>query len=315
MKNIYLKLVCFIAGYRYAILKNYDGYSQRKIGVLAISMMFPVGIYALDGWLVSRNICQASIGEAVTSSLVAAGFIFLLEKAIVMTKVSLGLSIFRIAVACGLSFIGAIGLMIDLFHQDVDRQLAVMQQGKNVEYAKIVADKHKKEIADMDRSLAMYLAQYKKFSELAISEPSNVNDPGVGRKTRYYEQQRDITESRFLKPLRAKRDSLVTVMAGEVEKEAKIQEGKVGLLTRIQALFDFSFATGFGRLLCFVCLGVLLGLELMVLALKNGMRKSAFERDEDDYNDKHEQRSQDGKNNRNKNGHMSMTYPLHIAHQ
>jgi hypothetical protein len=307
MKSIYLKLVCFIAGYPYAILKNYDAYSQRKIGVLAISMMFPVGIYALDGWLVSRNICHASVGEAIIASLIAAFFIFLLEKAIVMTKVTRGLSAFRIAVACGLSFIGAIGLMIDLFHQDVDHQITVELQKQSKDYAKTVAENHQKETLRLDSLQKIYQAQYKKFADLAAAEAkgTTTSKPGVGSIARYYVQQRDFTELNYLRPLRAQSDSLDRVMAAEVNAEAKKQEGNVGLMARVQALFTFAFSTALGILLFFVFFGVLIGLELMVLALKNGMRTSAYERDEDDYNHMHEQRS---------NQNRSLTYQYNLAH-
>jgi len=118
-----LKFSCFITGEDYEMLRKETPKSKKKVNALATTVMIPVMMWFVNGYLLMYHILESSRLISLITALFCAILIFLVERNIVMSKGKLAF-IMRILLGAVIAFLGSISLDEVVFKKDIDQQMA-----------------------------------------------------------------------------------------------------------------------------------------------------------------------------------------------
>lgn len=119
-----LKLYCKIIGEQYEYVKHYQPASKRKVSLYATCIMIPVILWFINSFLLISNILNGSLLIALTTGIIAASIIFLIERVIIMSNGSRPVFWFRILLGFIVATLGSISFDEVIFKHDIDNQVA-----------------------------------------------------------------------------------------------------------------------------------------------------------------------------------------------
>lgn len=278
-----LKFYCFITGDEYSMLVDDTTKSKQKVALMANALLLPVIAWAINGYLLTRQVLETSLGVALFTSFVCAFFIFLVERIIIMSTTSEEMKRFRIVLGVCVAFLGALALDEVIFKSDIDHQI-----NKNKEqYAEKKASKAGEDF-DMVNGMAGRLQSLDEgrsgigaAEQLAINE---MDGKGSGMKGagRIAQKKLDIAASRKNAVALEQRayDSLIqekTTAMNNAKEEAE-SGYKDGLMIRVKALFQLVFSD-WAMCIAYLVLTVLMFcIEFIVVLVKSKTPESNYER-------------------------------------
>ncbi|MFC0518944.1 DUF4407 domain-containing protein [Mucilaginibacter angelicae] len=278
MKEIDLRIACFLTGYRYQAVRHYDNWSRRKISIYAIALAFPTAIWFANGFFLTTRILGGTFGAGLVVGMVCAGLIFFIERIIVMSSSSPGIRIIRYTLAFAIAFLGSFLIKEIIFEKDINNALAdqrTILENKQLENIK------KQYQSQMDSSaLKGYLRDYKNWKDGAKQEVlGHLSNRGSGKGTitTYLSDQGDSIMKRSIIPEKRRLASVGDSIQYKLRLWKKDEIANEGLITRMNAYIDITFSNWGGRIIFLLFFIILASLELFVVILKQGLEKSLLE--------------------------------------
>jgi hypothetical protein len=282
MENIFFRLACFLAGYKYHILKKYHGYSQRKINVLAIGVMFPTFIWTLNGYFLTTNMLSKSVGNGILVALLLGIFMFFLERAILLSSGRKAIVIMRLCFAITSAFLGSVVLKSVIFESDINNKLTELRQAKIDQFKKDVTENYAATIALEKQNLKEDQASYDQNAKNVDDESKGkfTHHTGPGHLTDFYVKQRQVFDDK-IKVHSAKLESLSAAIDKEVLKKTAQEITNEGLWAHIDAFYALAFQTTRGLVTFSMFFILLFCVEMLNLILKVSMPKSDYDLEEE----------------------------------
>jgi hypothetical protein len=282
MNDIFFRLACFIAGYKYRILRRYHGYSQRKINVLAIGVMFPTSIWTLNGYFLTTNMLKKTVLDGIIIAIVLGVFMFFLERAILLSTGKKWVIIMRLCFAITSAFLGSVVLKSVIFESDINNKLTELRKPKIEQFQKDVSKNHQLEIAAQTKKLTDYQKEYDQYAGDAHDESKGrfTKHTGAGHLTDHYIKQRQLFDGK-VKNQSAKLDSISKVMEKEVQQLTDKEITGEGLWSHIDAFYALAFQSTRGKVTFGLFFTLLFCVEMLNLILKISMPKSDYDLEEE----------------------------------
>jgi hypothetical protein len=126
MKNI--NFYAWLTGENATLLKQSSHNSQKKVMALGTSMLIPVLIWFLNGFSISMNLGGQIWYIAILIGILAAFGIFMIERVIILSPSSGGLTTFRIIFGFLIGLVGSFLLDEVVFHNDIQPVIKKMQK-------------------------------------------------------------------------------------------------------------------------------------------------------------------------------------------
>ena len=278
-----LKLYCFITGDQYSMLVEDTPKSRQKVILMANTLLLPVLVWAINGFLLARNVMETSTWVAVFASGVCVCVIFLVERIIIMSTANKGMKRFRMVLGICVALLGAMALDEVLFKQDIDSQI-----NKNkAEYAQQKAVEAGTQFDSLNRMpvrLQWVEEERKKImqaEDMAIREMDG-RGSGVKGVGLIAQKKLEMVASRKNAAGAAQQqyDSLIAVKA-EAMKKASAEasaEYEPGLMIRIKALFQL-VCTDWGMCIAYLVFTVMMFcIEFIVVMVKSITPETNYER-------------------------------------
>lgn len=278
-----LKFYCFITGDQYSMLIEDTPKSKQKVALMANALLLPVLVWAINGYLLARQVLETSLGVALFSSFICAFVIFLVERIIIMSNTNGGMKRFRIILGICVALLGSLALDEVIFKSDIDHQIA-----KNKEhYAEKISMETGLRFDTLNGMAGRLLSIRHGKNNVAIAEQLAIDEmDGIGSGIRgagkITQQKLDIAAGRKNEVIIEQRsyDSLINEKI-DVMKQAKVEakaEFKDGLMIRLKALFQLVFSD-FGMAIGYILLTILMFcIEFIVVLVKSNAPVTNYER-------------------------------------
>ncbi len=238
-----LKIYCFLTGDDHAMLKEDTPKSRQKVALMATTLMLPVLMWIINGYLLSRQVLNASFAQAIIVSIFCGVFIYLVERVILMSATGSAMTRLRITMGIAVAFLGALAMDEVVFKTDIDQQI-----GKN---RNAFADKKAKEKdSEVSNQYQLDLKQKdlnktkEEFNEAEKKATDEMDGKGSGRKGlgKIAMKKLELAQERKqgFSAAYSEYENLLKQKAIVVEAERKKAkaEYKDGLIVRIAALFQ-----------------------------------------------------------------------------
>ncbi len=278
-----LKFYCFITGDQYSMLVEDTPKSKQKVALMANALLLPVLAWAINGYLLTRQVLETSWGVALFTSFICAFVIFLVERIIIMSTTSEGMKRFRIVLGVCVALLGALALDEVIFKCDIDHQI-----NKNKgQYAEKRAHEAGVSFDTLNGMAGRLQSISQGKSNIGVAEQIAINEmdgkgSGVRGAGKIAQKKLDIAANRKIAVALEQQsyDSLIlakTTAMNLAREEAKAGY-KDGLMIRVKALFQLVFSD-WGMGIAYVVLTVLMFcIEFIVVLVKSKTPESNYER-------------------------------------
>lgn len=256
--------------------------SKRKIALYANCLLIPVILWFINGYLLVRNVLDASIFTALLTAIIVAFIIFLIERAIIMSNGSKLIFWFRITLGLIVASLGSISLDEVIFKHDIDNQVAQYKQAEIANVIKKIEEGFLGQITLQQNIVNQKSLNWIKLMEDAKNEAdgsSGSGKKGVDKiatlKMEIADQQKFDYQKENSK-LDSLKSSLVKSIA-DAKQKAEADFNENALLMRIRAMFDL-IATDMFMLAVYTLFTLFLFcLEFLVVLIKIGSKHSIDE--------------------------------------
>lgn len=278
-----LKFYCFITGDQYSMMVEDTPKSKQKVALMANALLLPVLVWAINGYLLTRQVLMTSLGVALFTSFICAFVIFLVERTIIMSTTSEGMKQFRIVLGVCVALLGALALDEVIFKSDIDHQI-------NIDKEQYVVKRATEAGVSFDtlNGLARRLQSISQGkNNIGVAEQIAVNEmdgkgSGMRGAGKVAQKKLDIVASRKNAVAFEQKsfDSLIhaKISAMNIAKEEAKYAYKDGLMIRVKALFLLVFSD-WGMGIAYVVLTVLMFcIEFIVILVKSKTPESNYER-------------------------------------
>lgn len=278
-----LKLFCFLTGDNYTLVSNETPASHKKIMVLGSVMLVPTLMWMVIGYGLSRSFFETGLIVSAIIVLAAAGIIFILERAIVMSGRSVWIAVFRIIIGLVIAILGAIFLDEMIFAKDIEQQqfqerTAVIQS----EAGKINAS-YEPEIQRQQLAVEKLRASWMAVAEEARKEADGTGGSGqrgISGITRL-KQNQAVAMKAELEKNEQQLLALVTMrdlaLSGKTDEINTNLHGK-SILFRVKSLYNLVRKDGVALFMYIVFSVFLFALEFIVIVMKHALPKTNYER-------------------------------------
>jgi hypothetical protein len=280
-----LKAACFITGDDYSMVINDTPKSKRKISSLASLVLIPTFTWFFIGYIVGKVYLDFSLVPSFFIGLVIGMFIFIIERAIIMSNGNRKLVRFRYVIGILAAVLASIFIDDAFFHSDVQHRISSIKQEFIRGEEKKAGDmfNSQNDLVRIESEIKKQKSVYERLDNLAIAEAEG-NSPtgqrGVGdvaklklskaaeAKITYEKEQASL----FL--LYAQRDSVIT----KASEEAKRNFNENGFLIRIKALYQLVFSD-WAVFFVYLIFTLLVGaFEFMVIQFKLNSEETNYEK-------------------------------------
>ncbi|RYE58026.1 MAG: DUF4407 domain-containing protein [Sphingobacteriales bacterium] len=278
-----LKFFCFLTGDQYAMVSEDTPQSKQKVVLLANTLMIPVIMWTIIGFLLSYKVLDCSLAVSIVVSIICASLIFLIERVILMSTGSQLMTRFRVTLGFVVALIGAIALDEVIFKDDIDSQLSLNKEEavKEAKEKAGVSFDHLHHLPDAAKAITAAKKEYEQVERdiKAEVEGKGSGQRGIGKITTLYLSKADIKKDMWMQT-QATYDSLLNLKEAEMLKAAaKVEkEAKSGLLTRIKAMFQLLVGNLSMGLIYLAFTVFMFCLEFIVVIVKMKTPESNYER-------------------------------------
>lgn len=274
-----------MTGDNYQLVAADSPASKKKVVALGLALVVPVLIWLVNGFLISYQVAQSSIGVALITAFVCGLVVFVIEKLIIMAKGSKVLTFIRVSIGLLVAVLGSIALDEIVFKDDIDRQMEGLKTAAIIE-AKNTAEKNFKELNDY-ASLESRLRESEGLYNSAYTEviaESNGNGgskkPGVGDIARFKDKksgERKADRDKLVDQKQRLDEEKAKAVSAAAEHRAQSYDTNA-LLERVKALFQLVGSDGYMCAIYVVFTLLLFFFEFLVVILKLTWSKTNYER-------------------------------------
>lgn len=277
-----LKFWCILIGKDYETVLTYRKSSQDKIKLFGSIILIPVILWALNGFLMSREIFGSGIISSIGVGIVLGFIIYLIERSIILAQSNPVINRLRIILGLIVAILGSLTMDEVIFKNDIDNMMQTYKvEGVDTETAKWDS-LYVHRIDSVARIVNFKSAVYKQRSDeyyLEIEGGANSGRGGDGpiakRKevlmNRSYEDL--LNDQKVLKGLeeewRENREF--------AKKDARESFNDKGLLMRMKAMFRLILSDWVSFIVFLLYFLLVLIMETLVIIMKRFTPKSPDE--------------------------------------
>lgn len=279
-----LKFYCFITGDDYQMVRNETPASKKKIGLLATSLIVPVMLWFINGYMLVNYVLDGTKLAAFATAIIVAFLIFLIERSVIMANGNKFITVFRVTLGLIVALLGSISIDEVIFKDDIDYQVSLNKQEKiKSELAKVNAE-FKPQIDDQtrekDKAFNIWQSSLYDVKQEAKGGQGSSGKSGFGRITKLNlqvakEQKKEFLEENIKLEV-IKRNANTKLI--EAEKHINTTYKENSLLIRIKAMFDLILSDRWMLAIYILFTTFLFCLEFLVVILKLNLQKTNYER-------------------------------------
>lgn len=278
-----LKFYCWITGDDYEMLRKDTPQSRKKVSALATVLFIPVIIWVMSGYLLVTDVLGGSTISGISVAGVLGILVFLLEKNIIMAQGGRAIFLFRIVLATVIALLGAVILDEVIFKEDIERQLAFIEQEQLLEEETNIRQLNIGIIQDKKNEVEVKHTVWQQAVDIARREADGSGGSGVRGVDA-------ITRIKLEAAAEAKSDYLKTsgelaVLEAKLDREILEARNSLlstsnhyGLLNRIKALFSLVFSDWYMGIIYALFTLFVFFMEFLVVFMKNAWATTNYER-------------------------------------
>lgn len=291
MKDLWIKIGCFITGHNYAIVKNSSEASSKAVKKYLSAILIVATLWGFIGYAFTNRYLHGSVLVSVIGALVMVIIVIQVERQIILSvgknKLAFG---FRVAIGIVMAIIGSVILDQVMFKEDVEKHKIENVQVRVNEILPLKTRELTYQINQLDSAIkaketerALILADYNKNP--MISAPSvtgrfekdsssgqmvevgrvittnSIQNPKAGLIVQIDEQLKAMQEQK------AKKESEMLNARQLLEDDLN---SKVGFLDELTILFSLLLTSGIALTVWILLFFFFLSIELFVLVNKYG---------------------------------------------
>ncbi len=281
--KIILRFCCLITGDDYQMLKDDTSASRKKTVLLGISVLIPVMVWFICGYMLSAVILKNPESIAILAAIFCALIVFVIEKSVITVNGNKLILYYRVCLAILVSVIGATIIDEVIFKNDIDQQLELMQRVETEQELAKHDSLWNQRLIRQDSNVRIAYANWDSSMRRIQFEVTGVKGTGVkgyGAVTKAMVESADkylrVYENESAKLDSARVDS---------DRERIIQQEKINssyndnsLLKRIKAMFQLVFSDIFMAAFYFLFTVFFIFLECMPIMIKFVSSRTNYER-------------------------------------
>ncbi len=276
-----LKLFCRITGDDYNLLVKDTPESRKKVAALGSILFVPVIIWFAIGFLLATQTLDKTFLQGFIIAIVLAFLIFLLERNILMANGNKSIYWFRIILGTVIALLGAVFLDEIIFHDDIEHQLSKMRDERIISETDEVERNYAPQLVAVEREVEQKYLAWQELAAEANREADGTGGSGikgVNAITRIKLDAADINREEY-ENARMRLEILRQNIESR-KNEIRINSDSMseGLLLRIKALFDLVFSDIYMGMIYLIFSAFLFAMEFLVVLMKNGWKKTNYER-------------------------------------
>jgi hypothetical protein len=299
-KNYWLKLGCFLSGYKYEIIQGCSELSAKRVKRYASAILIVCILWGFIGYAFTDRYVKSGIVYSIAGSIVAIVIIVQIERLIILTPKGghLKVLIARGIIGVSMALIGSLIIDQILFHKDIEQKKNTYMEGKIKKVFTSRSEELKKQMQDSDSTVlqkeierSVLIEDLSKNPMITVySRKKVVNNPtGVDS---LKSETLETTSSKIPNPKteilnsvnnqlqqirleKIKKDSVYLGLRDQVEKELK---SNVGFLEEFEILISILEEYPWAKYVWFIWIVIILGLESLVLIGKVGEKENDYDR-------------------------------------
>lgn len=281
-----LKLYCCITGDDYNTLANDTLKSKKKVALFAWSIVIPVILWFLCGFLLVTKILNGSIASALATAIVLSVIVLVIERSIILSNGGKFIAIFRLALAIFVAFIGALIVDEIIFEKDIDQQLAKNQrmEAETELYSidTLWSKKLSEQESKVDERYHAWDSALRRI-HLEVTGKGGTGIPGNGPMTSVMIENAERYEKEYLNER-----AMLDTMKSQFDRIRLSEKERISssfsthsILKRMKAMFDLVKSDNLMLLVYSVFTLIFLLLECMVVIVKMSAGKTNYEKKQD----------------------------------
>ncbi|WP_323027487.1 DUF4407 domain-containing protein [Gelidibacter japonicus] len=279
-----LRFCSFLIGEDYGYTANFQPSGQRKIILLGTSLLIPVILWFITGFLTSKITMNHSLGVALAVGSISAFMIYLIERTIILSNGGWLILIFRILLGFIIACLGAITLDSVIFKSDIDNKVNNYEQIHLNSIKDTIQNQYENIVQDKKIILEQSKLNWKNAERDFLDEMRGKkgNSSGhIGYKTIAIKIENVMNTARenYLKnemDLKTFEENIDLEIKNKLV-EAKANFNSDGLLIRISALYDLIEENSNLKTVYYLFTAFIFLLEFIVIIAKTGSKQSIDE--------------------------------------
>lgn len=299
LKDLWLKLGCFLSGYKYELIKGCSELSAKRVKRYTSSILIICILWGFIGYTFTDRYIKSGFPYALLGGVIAIIIIIQIERLIILTPIENKLPIFsRIIIGISMAIIGSLIIDQILFHKDIEQKKNIYMQDK----VKIVftsrSEELKRQIQEIDSTVLQKEVERSVLIEDLSKNPmitiyskrkTSANVNGVDSlksetlettSTKIPNPKTELLNSvnaqiQQIRMEKIKKDSIYLGLRNEVEKELK---ANVGFLEEFDILLTILVESPSAKYIWAIWIIIILGLESLVLFGKWGEKENDYDK-------------------------------------
>ena len=275
-----INLTAYINGFNRKVLKSTTPDSLRKAQLFATIIWLPVALWAIVGFSAAFSIYQLGVVASIVTAIMAAGFIFMIERAIILSNGGKAIAIIRVVLGLTIAFVGAQFIDAVLFKTDMVAIANANNQKQAAEFALLNVAEFDSRIEEETKKEAQ-LQKHMRDSELAYTQEidgtggsgkANIGPIAREKNAVYQESKLDFkNQVELLISLKDERDTKYN------EAEAAFTPS-VGILVALENLHMLCSQNSRANLFYWVFTLLIMVIEFLVIVFKMSSNPSVLEK-------------------------------------
>ena len=298
-KDLWLKLGCFLSGYKYELVQRCSELSAKRVKRYTAAILIICILWGFIGYAFTERYIKSGFPYAQLGGVVAVIIIIQIERLIILTPIGNKLLIVsRIVIGISMAIIGSLIIDQILFHKDIEQKKNTFMQDK----VKIVftsrSEELKRQIQEIDSTVLQKEVERSILIEDLSKNPmitiysrrkTSANVNGVDSlksetlettSTKIPNPKTELLNSvnaqiQQIRMEKIKKDSIYFGLRSEVEKELK---ANVGFLEEFDILLTILAESPSAKYIWAIWITIILGLESLVLVGKWGEKENDYDR-------------------------------------
>lgn len=257
--------LCLVVGEKFEKAQKFHPSTHKRLTAFALAIHIPVFLWAITGFVISNNIFSLKLTISLLVSFFCAVAIYLIERIVLATPKNWFVNVLRIVIGLVIAILGASTVDLVIFDREITEQLQVIAEEKiQQDFSKST----KTLVETMERKKTDWqLAQ--KAANCEANGTCGSHMRSVGPVYRELAKQAEILRKDFLheqmkyEAITEKKNFLL-----EEARRTKQITNQAGLLSRIEALHQYTSNNTAGFIAWSLFLLLVLFFELMVVIAK-----------------------------------------------
>lgn len=268
-----LKFWCALIGKDYSTVSSYRKSSQEKIILFGSILLIPVTLWALNGYLMSREIFGMGVLGSLGTAIILGFIIYLIERSIILAQSNPTINRLRVILGLIVAILGSLTMDEVIFKNDIDNMMQTYKvEGVDTETKKLDS-LYVHRIDSVARIVNLKSKVYKQRSDeyaLELEGKANSGRGGDGPLAK----RKEILMNRSYDDLVMDQEVLKS-LEGEyrtnrefAKKDTRESFNDKGLLMRMRAMFRLIFSDWVSFIVFILYFSLVLIMETLVIFMK-----------------------------------------------